>query len=143
MSNSVKFTNICPIFISENIQATVEFYVDRLGFRFAKHFDKTDNFATIYKDSIEIVIVQKKKSEIENNTSKYGNGFDAYIDTDSIEGIDIIYKEYYKKGIKIISEPKITDYGSYEFVFEDIDGRHIGIGLIKDKDTYFKSSNYI
>ena len=60
MNNSVKFTNICPVFISENVQAAVEFHVDTSGFSFAKHFEKTDNFATIYKDEIEVVIVQKR-----------------------------------------------------------------------------------
>jgi hypothetical protein len=47
--------------------------------------------------------------------------------------------EYYK----ILKQPQLTDYGSYEFTFEDIDGRIIGIGLIKDKATYFENSNYL
>lgn len=34
-------------------------------------------------------------------------------------------------------------YGCYEFVFEDIDGRQIGVGLIYDNKTYFKNSDYI
>ncbi len=143
MKKSVKFTNICPIFISEDVQKTVRFYVETLGFKFANHLDKNDNFATIYKDSVEIVIVQKIKGKIENNSTKYGNGFDAYIDTDSIEGIDVVYDEYLAREVKIISKPQMTDYGSYEFVFEDIDGRRIGIGLIKNKETYFKDSDYV
>ncbi|MCP4178304.1 MAG: hypothetical protein GY756_11100, partial [bacterium] len=64
MKKSVKFTNICPIFISDDVQKTVRFYVETLGFKFANHFDKIDNFATIYKDSVEIVIVQKIKGKI-------------------------------------------------------------------------------
>ena len=141
--NKVKFTNVCPVFISGNVQKTVAFYVETLGFSYAKHFDKNDNFATIYKDTIEIVIVQKRKGEIENNQSKYGNGFDTYIDTDSIEGVDVVYREYSEKGVKIVSKPHMTDYGCYEFVFEDVDGRQIGIGLIKHKEIYFKNSNYL
>jgi len=45
--------------------------------------------------------------------------------------------------VKIISEPTKTDYGSYEFVFEDCDGRQLGIGLIKSKEKYFKGSNFL
>jgi len=33
----------------------------------------------------------------------------------------------------------MTPYGSYGFVLEDIDGRRIGIGRIKDKSVFFKS----
>jgi predicted lactoylglutathione lyase len=143
MNKIVKFTNVCPVFLVEDITRTTEYYVNILGFKYAKHYDKKDKFATIYRDSIEIVLVEKLKGEIESNKSKYGNGFDAYIDTDSIEGIDIIYQDYKTKDVKIISEPKITDYGSYEFVFQDIDGRNIGIGLIADKKKYFEKSNLL
>ena len=54
-----------------------------------------------------------------------------------------LYKEFLSKGVKVIYEPRKTDYGSYEFVIEDIDGRLIGIGLIYDNKLYFEDSNYI
>lgn len=143
MKNKVQFTNICPIFISDDVQRTVKFYTETLGFKYANHIDKIDNFATIYKDSIEIVIVQKQKGHIENNTTRYGNGYDAYIDTDSVKGVDIVFQDYVAKGVHILVEPRLTDYGCYEFVLEDIDGRKIGIGLIKNKQTYFKDSDFV
>lgn len=52
MSKSGELTNICPIFISDDIKKTVIFYVEKLGFQYSNHIDKIDNFATIYKDSI-------------------------------------------------------------------------------------------
>lgn len=143
MKKKVRFTNICPVFPVQNILKTTEYYVNVLEFKYAKHFDKKDKFATIYRDSIEIVLVEKSKGDIESNKSKYGNGFDAYINTDSIEGIDIVYQDYKAKGVNIISEPQLTDYGSYEFVFQDIDGRNIGIGLIADKKKYFENSDFL
>jgi len=139
--NKVKLTNLCPVFISENLRTTVDFYIEKLGFKAAKHYDKIDNFATLYRDSIEFVIVQAKFGEIQSNTKQYGVGYDAYIDTDTVQGIDIIYQEFKDKGVKIISKPRKTDYGSYEFVIEDIDGRLLGIGLIYDKENYFKNSD--
>lgn len=139
----VKLTNICPVLVSENILETVNFYVDKLGFKYAKHFDKTDNFATVYRDSIEIVIVQSKYGKVESNTKRYGAGFDMYIDTDTVEGVDVIYEEFLSKGVKILEKPRRTDYGSYECVVEDIDGRLIGIGLIYDNKIFFENSDYI
>jgi len=137
----VKLTNVCPVFISEDVQRTVAFYTEKLGFKYSTHYDKADNFATIYRDDIELVIVQAKFGEIESNSKRYGAGYDAYIDTDTVEGIDIIYKEFKGKDIKILSEPRKTNYGSYEFVIEDIDGRHIGVGLIYSNQIFFKNSN--
>lgn len=137
------FANICPIFLSNDVKRTVRYYVETLGFKYAEHYDKIENFATIYKDSIEIVIVQAAQGVVESNFRRYGNGYDAYIDTDTLEGVESVYNEYRFKGVKILSEPHMTDYGSLEFTFEDIDGRIIGIGLVAKNETYFKNSNYL
>lgn len=140
---NVKLTNVCPVLVSEDIVKTVNFYVEKLGFKYAKHFDKIDNFATLYRDSIELVVVQSKFGKVESNTKRHGAGYDIYIDSDSIDGVDDIYQEFLSKGVKVIVKPRRTDYGSYEFIVEDIDGRLIGIGLIEDNKVYFENSDYI
>lgn len=142
IGKKAKLVNLCPVFISEDIKKTVKFYVEELGFKFAKHYDKIENFATVYRDSIEFIIIQSKFGKVESNTQRYGVGYDAYIDPDTVDGVDILYQEYLLKNINIVSPPNKTNYGSYEFVIEDIDGRLIGIGLIYDNKTYFKDSNY-
>jgi len=140
--NEVKLVNACPVFVSGDVRRTVKFYIDKLGFKSATHYDKIDNFATIYRDSIEFVIVQTKFGSIESNTKRYGSGYDAYIDPDTVDGVDVIYQEFKSKGVKIVSEPKKMDYGSYEFVLEDIDGSLIGIGRIYDDQAYFENSDF-
>lgn len=142
-NKKVRLTNVCPVFLSEDVKKTVDFYVEKLGFKFATHYDKIDNFATIYRDSIEFVIVQSKFGQIQSNTKRYGTGYDAYIDTDTVSGVNIFYEECVSKEVHIVSKPHKTDYGSYEFVIEDIDGRLIGIGLIYSNQIYFKDSNYL
>lgn len=141
--NNVRLTNVCPVLISEDIKKTVDFYVEKLGFKYAKHYDKIENFATIYRDSIELIIVQAKFGKIDSNTKRHGSGYDIYINPDIIEGVDLLYQEFAAKGVKIAAEPRRTDYGAYEFVVEDIDGRFIGIGLIFDNETYFEDSDYL
>ncbi|MDR3577468.1 MAG: VOC family protein [Anaerolineaceae bacterium] len=143
MNSDFKLTNIAPVFVSGDVRATVRYYVELLGFKYAEHFDKIDNFASIYRDEIEIVIVQRKIGTIESNHKRYGNGYDAYIDTSTLEGVNALYQEYKQKNVKILSAPHMTDYGSLEFTIEDIDGRIIGIGLIADKNIYFSQSNYL
>ena len=136
-----RFVNLCPVFVSQDVKKTVRYYTGVLGFKSALHYDKVENFATIYRDEIEFVIVQAKRGVVESNTGRYGAGYDAYIDTAAVEGIDPIYEEFKAQGAKIISPPHETDYGSYEFVIEDIDGRQIGIGRIFDKAVYFEDSD--
>lgn len=143
VDKNIKFTNIAPVFLVENIEKTTDFYVNSLGFKYAKNFDKKDNFAAIYRDSVEIILVQKTKGDIQSNKKKYGNGFDVYINIDTKESLKLLYQECKSKNIKIFQEPCITDYGSYEFAFVDIDGRNIGIGLIVDQKTFFENSNYL
>jgi predicted lactoylglutathione lyase len=133
---------ICPVFICNDIEKTLKYYVDILGFKYADHIDKVEKFVAIYRDSIEIILVQKIKGTIESNTRKYGSGEDAYICPDSIESVENLYIELKNKKVAKLCEPKLEYYGSYEFSFEDIDGRIIGIGRIKNRDDFFKKSNY-
>ena len=140
---SVKLKSICPVFLTDDVIKTTDFYVNKLGFKFAKHLDKSQIFSTVYRDSIEIVIIQKRKGKIESNTEKYGTGEDAYIVVDTLDGVNILFEEFKKNDIKIIKEPSITDYGSLEFIFEDIDGRNICVGLISNKEMYFKNSDLL
>jgi catechol 2,3-dioxygenase-like lactoylglutathione lyase family enzyme len=143
MSNGgSRFVSLCPVFISPDIEKTVEFYTEKLSFKSAKHYDKAENFATLYRDDIEFVIIQAKPGDIASTTQHNGpRNDDAYIVTATPEGVDPLYEEFKAQGIKILVEPHQTDYGSYEFAIEDIDGRRIGIGRIFDKDVYFKNSN--
>lgn len=137
-----RFVSLCPVFISRDIRKTVEFYTEKLGFKSAKHYDKAENFVTLYRDDIEFVIIQAHPGEIPSMTHRHGTGHDdAYIVTATPEGVDPIYEEFKAQGVKILSKPHKTDYGSYEFSIEDIDGRRIGIGRIVDKAVYFSDSD--
>jgi catechol 2,3-dioxygenase-like lactoylglutathione lyase family enzyme len=143
MNSRAKLVNICPVFLTDDVVRTTDYYVNKLGFKYAKNYDTKDNFAAVYRDFIEIIIVQKKTGKIESNKEKYGNGYDAYIDTDTLEGITEIYEEFKQNEVIVLKEPYMTEYGSFEFVFEDIDGRNIGVGLISDKNLFFRDSNYV
>lgn len=136
-----RFVNLCPVFACPNLRKTVQFYTEKLGFKSARHYDKVENFATVYRDEIEFVLVQARQGEVLSNAQRYGAGYDAYIDPATVEGIDAIYEEYSSQGVKILVKPHMTAYGSYEFVIEDVDGRQIGIGRIVESDVYFKNSD--
>ncbi len=138
-----RLVNLCPVFACQDIRQTVQFYTEKLGFTSARHYDKVENFATLYRDEIEFVLVQARQGEVQSNTQRHGAGYDAYINTAAPEGVDAIYEEFLAKGVKIQSTPHRTDYGSYEFAIEDIDGRLVGIGRIFDHAFYFLDSDLI
>lgn len=137
MSNS-KLSNAVIVFVAADAQKTADDYRDVLGFRVVEHFDKKEKFAALYRDAIEIVVVQSRYGEVISNQERYGAGYDAYLVPEDVEDVDALYAELKEKGAKIVSLPSLTSYGSYEFVFEDIDGRRIGIGRIKYNEVFFE-----
>lgn len=134
---------VCPVLVSHDIRQTVKYYVEVLGFWSARHYDSVETFAAIYRDAIEFIIVQARHGQVESNARRYGAGYDAYINPATVAGVDTICEEYRSRGVKILEAPRLTDYGSYEFVIEDIDGRQIGIGRVQDEGRFFKESDRV
>ncbi len=134
---------LCPVLVSPDIRQTVKYYVEVLGFWSARHYDHVETFAALYRDAIEFIIVQAKHGHVESNAQRYGAGFDAYINPATVAGVDLIYDEYRSRGVKILQTPRLTDYGSYEFVIEDIDGRQIGVWRVQDEARFFRESDRI
>ena len=140
-TNGSRLVNLCPVFACQDLQKTVKFYTEKLGFKAARHYDKIENFAALYRDDIELILVQARQGDILSNTQRYGTGYDAYIDPAAPEGVDSLYEEFSARDVKIIAQPHMTAYGSYEFVIEDLDGRQLGIGLIVDRPAFFEDSD--
>lgn len=84
--------------------------------------------------------MQAGRGEVESNRTRYGSGYDVYIDPETVEGVDEMYAELAAKGAVIRETPAMTPYGSYEFVVEDVDGRLIGIGRIRDESRFFRDA---
>jgi catechol 2,3-dioxygenase-like lactoylglutathione lyase family enzyme len=140
MSNKAKLDNAAAVFITPDLRRTADYYRDVFGFTVVEHYDAEEAFAAIYRDSVEILLVQAKRGEFAPNRVRYGAGYDIYLDPESLEGVDAMHAELTAKGARILREPAMTPYGSYEFVVEDIDGRLIGIGRIRDRETFFRGA---
>jgi Glyoxalase/Bleomycin resistance protein/Dioxygenase superfamily. len=134
-----KLANVAPVLVSSDVRRTAEYYRDVLGFELVEHYESPEPFATLYRDSTEVVVVQAVRGRVESNTRRYGAGYDFYLDPEELAGVDLLYEELREKGANIVAAPAMTAYGSYEFVLEDIDGRRIGIGRIKDEGVFFKN----
>jgi uncharacterized glyoxalase superfamily protein PhnB len=135
----VKLVNVAPVLVSPDVRRTAEYYREVLGFELAENYESAEPFATLYRDSVEFVVVQAVRGQVELNAARYGAGYDAYIDPETLAGVDLLYDELRDKGAQIVAAPASTPYGSYEFVLQDIDGRRIGIGRIRDEAVFFKN----
>ena len=130
-----RLDNAAAVFVTPDVRRTAAHYRDVFGFTVVEHYDAEPAFAAIYRDDVEIILVQARHGDVQSNTARYGAGFDVYLDPDTVEGVNSMHEELQAKGARIVRAPAMTVYGSYEFVVEDVDGRLIGIGRIRDRDT--------
>ena len=129
--SDAKLVHCAAVFLTENVERTAQYYQDILGFRVVTHYDQSEKFAALYRDEVEIVVVQARFGPVLANRQRYGAGYDAYLDPETVEDVDSLYQEFRAKGAIILSPPALTPYGSYEFTLQDIDSHQIVIGRIK------------
>jgi uncharacterized glyoxalase superfamily protein PhnB len=138
--NRVRLANAAAVFVTPDVRRTADYYREVFGFSVVEHYDAEEAFAAIYRDDVEIILVQAEHGDFRPNRALYGAGYDLYIDPDTVQGVDALYGELKSAGARIAREPGLTAYGSYEFVVEDADGRSIGIGRIDDRETFFRGA---
>jgi len=125
--NKARLDNAAVLSTTPDVRRTASYYAEEL-------------FAAIYRDSVEILLVQAKRGEFQPNMVRHGAGFDIYLDPGTLEGVDSMYEELTAKSARIVREPAMTPYGTYEFVVEDVDGRLIGIGHIREREIFFRGT---
>jgi catechol 2,3-dioxygenase-like lactoylglutathione lyase family enzyme len=135
-----KLENAAAVLVTPDVRRTAAYYRDVFGFRVVEHYDADEAFAAVYRDNVEILLVQARHGEFAPNRVRFGAGFDLYLDPDTVEGVDAVYAELKAKGARVLHEPAVTPYGAYEFVVQDEDGRLIGIGHIRDRDRFFRGA---
>ena len=114
------------IFPVPDIKKTAGFYISKLGFRAVEYLECKEPHICLYKDDIEIILLEASIDKVLPNRTLYGYGYDAYLYAENQEFLE---KEFTESGVKFIKHLNTTDYQNKEFVIEDIDGRWLAIGL--------------
>lgn len=114
------------VFACEDIYRTAIFYEDKLGFRAAHLDDEAMPHIKLTRDNIAIVLV-KGEGAITKPAREFGIKYDMYI---YCSEPFLLHNEIAGNGIKIIEDlPEAKAAQSQttnrQFVFEDVDGRHI------------------
>ena len=135
-----KLSSSAIVFVTPDLGNATRYYRDVLGFRAVEHTGRAEKFTALYRDAVEIILVQARHGAFRSNQVAYGAGYDAYLVPESLAAVQSFHDEIKSKGAAILQPPALTSYGSLEFVFSDCDGRLIGVGLIRDTDVFFESN---
>lgn len=117
---------IVPQWIVENLDETIDFYRNNLGFKVDW---KGTLFSIIRRDGATLMLRQLNKKNLKRpniipfkeagwHTNKE-EAWDAYIWVDEV---DNLYQSLKKKNVQIVKEIQNTDYGNREFEIEDNNG---------------------
>ena len=118
--------NQAAVFACEDIYKTAVFYEDKLGFKASHLDDEAMPHIKLTRDNIAIVLV-KGSGAVTKPLREFGIKYDMYI---YCSEPFLLHNEVASNGIKIIEDlPEAKAAQSMatnrQFVFEDIDGRHI------------------
>jgi len=112
---------ISPTLAARNMERTIEFYKNSLGFKMGMVFPDADNpeYADLSKDGMVLMFIPAENVGI-GSQEKLGVGVNIYMQIDG--DIDEYYNELKNKGVKIAIDIKDEPYGIRDFTVEDIEG---------------------
>jgi uncharacterized glyoxalase superfamily protein PhnB len=115
---------IVPLFFTMNIEATLAYYKDKLGFECLGTWMDPPVYAIVARDHQAIHF--RCAEPPTPNADKYPDELlDAYL---FMEDADALYAEYAAKGVEFTRELGNMPWQCREFVVKDCDGRLLAFG---------------
>ena len=125
---STMICHIAPQFFTTNIEATLDYYKDKLGFRCRGTWLNPPVYAIVERDEHRIHF--RLAEPATQNPDKYADELlDAYL---FVEDADALYAEYLGRGVEFTRPLGDTPWGAREFVVKDCDGRLLAFGANSD-----------
>jgi len=114
-----KFQCLTPILAVKNFAASVDYYVNKLGFD--KKWDwpcesEHKDFGCVARDEIEIFLCERGQGQP-------GTWMSIFVDD-----VDALYEQYQKSGAIIRQKPTNFPWGIREMNVEDLDGHRLRMG---------------
>jgi len=111
-----RFHDVVPILRSTNLQASIDFYCQQLGFELGWKWGEPATVASVCYDKVELNLVVQ---ETEFHPSS------VYIYVDQVE---TVLATWSARGLEVKNPLKEQPYGMKDFEFEDPDGNLICVG---------------
>lgn len=115
-----KFHRVNPFIPVKNIQETLDFYRDTLGFYDEWKWGDTDG--GIRRDDMRVIFCGDPEYVAAINNDIY-----SFILIWFVDNVDDIYNEYKEKGINIMQDIENKPWGIREFTIRDINGYSIRV----------------
>src|SRR5215470_873472 len=106
-----------PQFLVENLDASLSFYEQRLGF--SRDFVYDDFYASVSRDRAVIHLKCAPKLEAERAHRRSGEHLDAYL---VVSGVAELHDELVGRGVRIAKPLQEHPWGTRDFQVEDVDG---------------------
>ncbi|MFN2601494.1 MAG: VOC family protein [Gemmatimonadaceae bacterium] len=114
--------SINPFFIAKNLQASIEYYIERFGFQLDFQGPEGDvYYAHVSRDGIGVMLktIGDDVLPVPNHTRHASARWDAYIYT---EDPDSLFDEFRQRGASFVKELSFIDDGLWGFEVSDADG---------------------
>jgi uncharacterized glyoxalase superfamily protein PhnB len=120
----MKQTQVIPILQVNDLQASLDYYVEKLGFETQWTHGDPANFAAIGRDGIMIFLQQDPQSG--------GGPTVIYM---VVPSVDELHASIAQRGAEIVDAPQDRPWGMREMVVKDPDGNQIRVGTMSGHAT--------
>ena len=121
----MKLTGISPVLLVADLERSVEYYRDRLGFECEVYGDPPDFAAARRDDATLLLALCADPERIVPNWKIVDNIWNAYI---RVDDADAVYAEVQERGAGIDYTIYDAPHGFREFGVQDPDGHDIAFG---------------
>ena len=125
--------SITPFFIVKDLQASIAFYRERLGFQLDFQGPEGDvYYAAVSRDGVGIMLKEILPDVLPcpNHTRHAWARWDAYIYT---LDPDTLFDEFRQRGVSFVKELSFIDDGLWGFEINDADGYVLAFFQLRDK----------
>lgn len=123
-------TSVNPMLSVRDVEASMKFYTERLGFTFEGTSLPGDDgkpvFAGVKRGETTIWLDHTEYADLPPDTP-LGVGVELYISLDKAEDIDALYETLKAAGVKIVGELQEQFWGDKRFVLQDVDGYRLSV----------------
>src|SRR5579859_4450230 len=110
------FHGVTPILNVKSVPASIEYYVNKLGFTKRWDWGTPPTFACVARDKVSIFLC-------EGSQGQPGTWMMIFVDN-----ADELYREFTDCGAKVLKSPTNMPWGTREVNVGDLDGHHIRFG---------------
>lgn len=115
MENFSHHATILPV---SNIQGSLKFYTQKLGFTCTFKWDDPPTYAVLKRGGVSVHLALHEEVMIAKNVRAYT----------FCHNVEAVYKEFQEQGVSFHEPLSKMDYGMQEFSLKDLDGHILAFG---------------